>query len=106
MSPSLARHPPVGRASLRDPDEGSLREPANRPQGAAIEDLNPTPAHLTREALLEEVGSHSGWIQRMNEETIRTIRAQLDEAAFAEAWEEGRKLTADEAVALALESLE
>jgi hypothetical protein len=42
----------------------------------------------------------------MNEETIRTIRAQLDEVAFAEAWEQGRPLTADEAVALALDSLD
>ena len=31
-------------------------------------------------------------------------RAQLDDAAFAEAWEEGRKLSADEAVALAIDS--
>jgi hypothetical protein len=29
----------------------------------------------------------------------------LDEAAFAEAWEQGRVLTAAEAVALALDSL-
>ena len=31
---------------------------------------------------------------------------QLDEAAFAEAWEQGQALTADEAVALALDSLD
>ena len=30
------------------------------------------------------------------------MRAQLDEAAFAEAWEAGAKLSLDEAVALAL----
>ena len=41
----------------------------------------------------------------MNEETLSAIRARLDEQAFAEAWEEGRKLTADEAVAVALEVL-
>jgi class 3 adenylate cyclase len=34
------------------------------------------------------------------------IRAQLDEAAFAEAWGEGRKLSPDEAVALAFASAE
>jgi len=41
----------------------------------------------------------------MNDETLTAIRAQLDEAAIAEAWEQGRTLTLDEAVALALESL-
>ena len=30
--------------------------------------------------------------------------AQLDDAAFAEAWEQGRKLTVGEAVTLALEA--
>jgi predicted ATPase/class 3 adenylate cyclase len=38
-----------------------------------------------------------------NEITLAAIHAQLDDAAFAEAWEEGRSLTADEVVALALE---
>jgi hypothetical protein len=42
----------------------------------------------------------------MNEETFAAIRARLDERAFAEAWEQGRLLTIDEAVALVLESLE
>jgi hypothetical protein len=42
----------------------------------------------------------------MNEETITNIRAQLDEVDFADAWEEGRKLTFDEAVALALDALD
>jgi hypothetical protein len=36
---------------------------------------------------------------------LTTIRAQLDGAAFAEAWEQGRALTADGAVAHALEVL-
>jgi len=42
----------------------------------------------------------------MNEQTLSTIHARLDESAFAESWEQGRALTIDEAVALALESLE
>ena len=42
----------------------------------------------------------------MNEPTLNGIRAQLDEAAFAKAWEQGRALTADEAVALARDSLD
>jgi hypothetical protein len=40
----------------------------------------------------------------MNDATLTAIRTQLDETAFAEAWEEGGALTLDEAVALALES--
>jgi predicted ATPase len=36
------------------------------------------------------------------DQTIRVIRAQLDESAFGEAWAEGRVLTPDEAVDLAL----
>ncbi len=42
---------------------------------------------------------------RVDEKTLSSIHAQVDEAAFAEAWEQGRTLTADEAVALALDSL-
>jgi len=57
------------------------------------------------QSLLDELGSSEDWMERTNEETLSSIRTQLDEAAFAEAWEEGRKLTADEAVALALDSL-
>jgi hypothetical protein len=36
------------------------------------------------------------------DQTIKTIRAQLDESAFGAAWAEGRALTPDEAVDLAL----
>ena len=41
-----------------------------------------------------------GWLKRANDEALTLIRSQLDEAAVAEAWERGRKLTAGEAVAL------
>jgi tetratricopeptide (TPR) repeat protein len=58
------------------------------------------------EALREQIGVSEAWIASMNEQTLSAIRARLDEAAFAEAWEQGRALTIDEAVALALESLE
>jgi predicted ATPase/class 3 adenylate cyclase len=40
--------------------------------------------------------------QRRNEEMLELLHEQLDEAAFAEAWKYGQKLTLDEAVALAL----
>ena len=56
------------------------------------------------ETLHGEIGANPPWVARMHEETLTTIRTQLDEVAFAEAWEQGRALTADEAVALALES--
>jgi non-specific serine/threonine protein kinase len=58
------------------------------------------------EALHEEIGGTMPWVARMTEEAVATIRTQLDEGAFAEAWEGGRKLTADEAVAVALDSLD
>jgi predicted ATPase/class 3 adenylate cyclase len=58
------------------------------------------------EAQRKQIGVSEAWVARMNEQTLSTIRARLDESAFAEAWEQGRALTIDEAVALALESLE
>jgi len=58
------------------------------------------------EALREQIGVSETWVARMNEQTLLAIRARLDESAFAEAWEQGRALTADEAVALALDSLD
>jgi predicted ATPase/class 3 adenylate cyclase len=58
------------------------------------------------EALLEEIGAvRVRWVARMNDQTLAVIHGQLDEASFADAWELGRALSADEAVALALESL-
>ncbi len=59
------------------------------------------------DALCEEIGfSLRGWDPEFVEGTLATIRKQLDEAAFAEAWDQGRRLTAGEAVALALDSLD
>jgi hypothetical protein len=55
-------------------------------------------------ALHEKIGSRRFWVAQRNEETLATIRTQLDETAYAEAWEEGRRLTVDEAVALAMDS--
>ena len=50
----------------------------------------------------EESRAREPWVDTMNSDTLSVIRAQLDEAAFADAWEQGRKLTTDKAVALAL----
>jgi hypothetical protein len=59
----------------------------------------------TSDVVREEIGASPPWLVGMNDETRATIRSRLDEAGFAEAWEQGRKLTTDEAVALALDSL-
>jgi predicted ATPase/class 3 adenylate cyclase len=57
------------------------------------------------QALTEKLGAGAfWWAGRRNEQTLATIRTQLDEAAAAEAWERGRALTVDEAVSLALEA--
>jgi predicted ATPase/class 3 adenylate cyclase len=57
------------------------------------------------EVLFEEIGAQVPWVSRMNEETLNAIRAQLDDDAFARAWEKGRVVTIDDAVGLAVESL-
>ena len=55
------------------------------------------------EALSEKLGvSVPFWAGRRNEQTLASVRTQLDEASAAEALERGRVLTVDEAVKLAL----
>jgi predicted ATPase/class 3 adenylate cyclase len=58
------------------------------------------------EAAFDEMGidprRSEGWIVEMNQETLRLIGMSLDEAAAAEARDEGRSLTVDQAVTLAL----
>jgi predicted ATPase/class 3 adenylate cyclase len=58
------------------------------------------------DALLNEAGAKPRWVERINEQTLAMVVARLDTTAFAEAWEFGQGLTADEAVALALSSLD
>ncbi len=57
-------------------------------------------------AWLDEMGGATSFRAVEDEEILTLVREQLDDAAFTEAWEEGRKLTADHAVALALDSLD
>ena len=57
-------------------------------------------------ALLEEIGAMPPWLASISEETLAVVRTQLDEVVFADAWEQGRTLTADEAVAIALDSID
>jgi predicted ATPase/class 3 adenylate cyclase len=61
----------------------------------------------TGEMLQKQMGSAPmAWLKRGNDEALTLIRAELDEAAFAEAYEHGTSLTADEAIALALAEME
>ena len=54
------------------------------------------------EALGDEIGSRRRIVEELSEETITIAREQVDEATFAEAWEQGRTLTLAEAVTLAV----
>jgi len=53
----------------------------------------------------EEVGIGEAWVVRDREEALTLIHAQLDEAAFSHAWDDGARLTLDEAIGLALQAL-
>jgi tetratricopeptide (TPR) repeat protein len=53
----------------------------------------------------EELGGAFPWVVRMNETTLRQIRAQLDPAVFTAAWQEGANLTSEKALSLALDAL-
>lgn len=57
------------------------------------------------ESLQEEFGMSEPWFTEFNEKTLTSIRDQLGEAALAETWQQGRKLTIDVALALALDSV-
>jgi non-specific serine/threonine protein kinase len=69
----------------------------------ALQGRSQTAAQLlgSAETLHREIGGTMPWVARLKEEALAAIRDQLDESALAKAWEEGLRLTADEAVALA-----
>lgn len=56
------------------------------------------------EVILEEVGGSFSWVVETNESTLAEIRTQLDDTTLTDALERGRRLTVDDAVALALTS--
>jgi len=59
------------------------------------------------DALREEIGfALESWAAEEREETFAAVESALDETAMAEALERGQILTVDEAVALALDSLD
>jgi hypothetical protein len=55
------------------------------------------------ESLGDEVGIRRSQVVEMNETTLAAIRMQLDDDAFADAWQQGRKLTVGAAATLALD---
>jgi predicted ATPase/class 3 adenylate cyclase len=57
------------------------------------------------EGQLEDMGADPAWRRDSRVRDVGMLRDKLGEVSFAEAWEEGRKLAADEAVALALDGL-
>jgi tetratricopeptide (TPR) repeat protein len=56
-------------------------------------------------ALSEQLGIGEAWVARDRSEALDLVRAQLEEASFADAWEDGGRLTMDDAMDLALEAL-
>jgi predicted ATPase len=56
-------------------------------------------------ALLDEIGAMPPYVAANNAQTLDVVRLALDEIAFADAWEQGRTLTPEEAVTLTLDSL-
>ena len=52
----------------------------------------------------EQFGGTRFWVTSRNDETLALVRAQLDEAEFAEAWDDGKHLSVEDAVALAVAS--
>jgi tetratricopeptide (TPR) repeat protein len=65
------------------------------------------PALLAAAARLrEEIGGGSGWVGETIERRRGSLRDSLGEDAFESSWEAGMKLSADEAIALALDESE
>lgn len=59
---------------------------------------------MTQQRLSTGTGrSVPSWTANRNEETLSIVRSQFDDAALAAAWDEGRVLTLDEALAYASE---
>ena len=56
--------------------------------------------------LREEIGGGAGWVGDAIERLRGSLRDSLGDAAFESAWERGRALSTDEAIALALEETE
>jgi predicted ATPase/class 3 adenylate cyclase len=56
------------------------------------------------EAVRQQTGGDRRWMRERAERTVTAIRSQIDETAFDDAWEKGRRLSMDEAIDLAYRS--
>ena len=100
------------KAAMRiDYDQGSMLDVAiNLGRLASVLALEGSVGKAARlvsssEALTKGLGaSVPHWAADRNTKTLAIVRAELDEPAFSEALEEGRRLSSDEAVALALDA--
>jgi predicted ATPase len=90
--------------SISDP-HGAAIELRRIAQALALKGRSQMAARLlaSAEAMHKGIGGTMPWVARMHEAALVAIRQELDEAAVAKAWEDGLKLTADEAVALAVD---
>jgi predicted ATPase len=55
------------------------------------------------EAAISRLGSTRDWAAKDDAATLARVRTQLDDNAFAAAWEQGRNMSVEDAVALALD---
>jgi hypothetical protein len=53
-------------------------------------------------ALREDLGARTPWVEREAERTLDSVRERLDPSTLERAWERGKRLTPDAAVAMAL----
>jgi predicted ATPase/class 3 adenylate cyclase len=58
------------------------------------------------ERLVDELGGSEPWVVRMRDETLARVQLSFDPESLARARADGHKLTADEAIAFALDALE
>jgi predicted ATPase/class 3 adenylate cyclase len=58
------------------------------------------------DAMMEDIGGSEPWVVKMRDDTLSAISEALAPGVIATALEEGRKLTPDRALAIALEALE
>ena len=66
--------------------EPALAAVAGRPRPAAL-------VLSSAAVLLGEIGARPPWLTSITDQALSAIRAQLDEAAFADAWEQGQTLS-------------
>ena len=64
--------------------------------------FRPSASNAGAARLREEIGGGAGWVGDAIERLHGSLRDSLGDAAFESAWERGRALSTDEAIALGL----